>query len=218
VFAKAQLGFNYSQWDVGTSVGFNSVFGDASPSKTTASVNFNFTYNQTPFTNFVFEAQLGKLTGGDSLHTKTGRFYNNDFFAFTFRGQLQFGEFLDYSRSPFFNAMKNAYVSAGIGLIQNHITQVNRTSIQDPAIYTGGLNWSREPFLPLRIGYEFKLYNQNSEPSVRIDVGYEVNFVFGDEVDGFATGAHNDIFTQISLGVKFAIGGGVTSYRKQITY
>src|ERR1700721_1929122 len=112
--AKAQLGYNFSQYDIGTSVGFNTVFGDVLPQKTTQSINFNFTFNQTPYTNFVFEAQLGKLTGGDST-SASGRYFNNDFSAFTFRGQLKFGEFLDYSHSEFNNAIKNFYVSLGIG-------------------------------------------------------------------------------------------------------
>ncbi len=216
--AKAQLGYNYSQYDVGTSLSLNSVTGDVTPQKTMAAVNFNFTYNVTPYTNFVFEAQMGKLRGGDSVNTASGRYFNNDFYAFTFRGQIQFGEFLDYSRSPFMNAAKNFYVSTGIGMIRNHITQISRFSNTIPSVYTPGEDASHEPFIPLRIGYEFKIYNQYMQPSVKIDLGYEANFVFGDEVDGFAAGSHSDIYTQISVGVKFAIGSNVVSYRKQIPY
>jgi hypothetical protein len=216
--AKAQIGYNYSQFDVGTSAGFNQVFGDAKPQKTTTSINFNVTFNQTPYTNIVFETQLGKLTGGDSLKSVTGRYFNNDFYAFVLRGQLQFGEFMDYSRSRFSNVIKNFYVSTGIGLIKNHITQISRYSVIDPESFAGGDSDDKEYFIPVRIGYEFKLYNQYQQPSVKIDIGYEANFSFGDNIDGLTAGMHNDIYTQFSLGVKFAIGGGMTSYRKQITY
>jgi hypothetical protein len=216
--AKAQLGFNYSRYDIGTAVGFNTVFGDAQTQKTTESVNFNISYNQTPYTNFVFEAQLGKLTGGDSLHTTTGRYFNNDFYAFVFRGQLQFGEFIDYSRSPFLNGIKNFYISAGLGYIYNRITQINRYSYLKPGLYTPGLNSSKTPIIPIRIGYELKLFNKYDQPSVRIDLGYEFNYGLNDNIDGFVAGTRNDAYGQFALGVKFAIGGGVTSYRKQITY
>ncbi|MGZ3871596.1 MAG: hypothetical protein ACXVJD_01695 [Mucilaginibacter sp.] len=216
--AKAQLGYNYSQFDIGTGVGFNKVYGDAETLTTTQSVHFNITYNQTPFTNFVFEAQLGKLRGGDSVNTRSGRYFNNDFVAFIFRGQLQLGELLDYSNSKFNNVLKNLYVSVGAGFVRNHITQINRYSIKVPGYFTPGENASKDPFIPLRLGYEFKLFNKYDQPSVKIDLGYGYNFVLGEGLDGFTSGNKNDQFAQYTLGVKFAIGGGVTSYRKQITY
>lgn len=216
--SKAQAGYNFAQYDIGTSVGFNKVYGDAETLTTMPSINFNFTYNTTPFTNFVFEAQLGKLRGGDSVLTKSGRYFNNDFAAFIFRGQLQFGEFLDYSNSKLNNALKNLYVSAGIGFVRNHITQISRNSEQVPGYYTGGEDKSKEPFIPLRIGYEFKLYNTYSQPSVKIDLGYGYNYVLGDGLDGFTAGSKKDVYTQFTLGVKFSIGSAAISYRKQITY
>src|ERR1700761_264786 len=133
--AKAQLGYNYSQYDVGTSAGFNRVYGDAETQKTTPSIQFNFTYNFTPYTNFVFEVQLGRLEGGDSVKTVSGRQFTNDFSAYVFRGQLQAGEIIDYSNSQVMNALKNLYVSAGIGYVVNHITNINRYSLQVPGFY-----------------------------------------------------------------------------------
>jgi hypothetical protein len=215
--AKAQLGYNFAQYDIGVAAGLNSVYGDAETIKTTPSIHFNFTYNFTPYTNFVFEAQLGKLEGGDSLTTKSARQFTNDFSAFIFRGQLQAGEIFDYSRNPIMNAVKNFYVSVGIGYVVNHITSISRTSPQVPGFYSGGLNNSQEPFLPLRIGYEFKIFNSYGEPSVKVDLGYGYNYIFGDNLDGYQAGSQNDKYSQFTLGVKFALGG-VTSYRKQIPY
>src|SRR5260221_5774611 len=123
--AKAQLGYNFSHYDVGVAAGFNTVYGDELPAATTPSVNFNFTYNQTPFTNFVFEVQIGRMAGGDSLAT-TGRQFTSNFTSFIFRGQLQFGEFVDYSNSSLMNGIKNLYVSAGIGYVVSHITSISR--------------------------------------------------------------------------------------------
>ena len=216
--AKAQLGYNYSQFDVGTSVGFNQVYGDAAPQKTTASINFNFTFNATPYTNFVFEAQLGQFAAGDSTKSP-GLQFTSSFYAFIFRGQLQFGEFLDYQRSPFLNAVKNLYVSAGVGYLYNHVTEISRA----PASEIAGLTINstlrtQEPFIPLRLGYEFKVFNQYQQPSLKVDVGYEYNYILSDNADGYLYSGRKDAFTQIFIGVKFAIGGGVVSYRKQIHY
>src|ERR1700744_303497 len=215
--AKAQLGYNYSLYDVGTAVGFDKVYGDAETLTTQDSIHFHFTYNQTPYVNYVFETQLGRLRGG-AVTTKSGRYFNNDFSAYIFRGQLQLGEILDYLKSQLNNALKNLYFSAGIGFVFNHITDVNRYSLKVPGFYTGGEDRSKEPFIPIRIGYEFKLFNRFDVPSAKIDIGYGYNFILGDGLDGFTAGSHNDSYAQYTLGVKFAIGAASTSYRKQITY
>jgi hypothetical protein len=216
---KAQKGFNYSQYDLGTSVGFNQVFGDAQTQPYTQSIHFALTYNYTPYTNFVFEVQLGKFQGGDSVANASGRQFTNDFSAYIFRGQLQAGEFIDYSRGPLFNSLKGLYVSAGIGYMVSHITNINRNSIQYPGFFTDGLNDSMEPFIPLRIGYELKLFNKYEQPNIKFDFAYEYNLILGDDLDGFAAvPGHHDIYTQFTFGVRFALGAGVTSYRKEIHY
>src|ERR1700733_3872741 len=84
--AKGQSGDDFSHYDVGFSVGFNTVYGDELPQKTTPSVNFTFTYNQTPFTNFVFEVQVGKMAGGDSLHSAFGRQFTSNFTSYLLKG------------------------------------------------------------------------------------------------------------------------------------
>ena len=207
---KAQLGYNFSQVDIGFATGFNQVYDEILPQKTTQSVHFNLTFNQTPYTNFVFEAQFGKLAGGDSL--KTALQFNNDYTAFLFRGQLQLGEIVDYSRSPFFNSLKNLYVSAGLGYVINHITAISRIGT-----FTPGLNNSNKPFIPLRLGYEFKIFNKYDQPNIKIDLGLEYNLVLGSNLDGYSILNH-EAYLQETIGVKFALGSGNTSYRKQIPY
>jgi hypothetical protein len=215
--SKAQIGFNYAQYDIGFGASANAVFGDIKAIKITPSADFNLTYNQSPFINYIFDVQAGRLAGGDSLKDLYGRQFAGTFTSFIFRGQVQAGEFIDYSQSPFANAVKNFYLSAGVGYLVNHITNINRYSVLIANTYTPGLVNSDEVFIPAKIGYEFKIFNQYGQPSVRVDLGIEVNYMFSDELDGFQAGVHDDIYTQFTLGVKFALGG-VTSYRKQIEY
>jgi len=217
LISKAQLGYDYNQFDVGFGGSADQVYGDAETIKVTPSVHFNLNYNQTPFINYLLDINVGKLEGGNELKDSSGRQFSNSFTAITFRMQLQAGELIDYSQSPFANAFKNLYVSTGLGYIVNKVT-ANRYSLLIPDFYTPGEDNSTELFVPFRIGYEFKLFNQLNEPSVKIDLAYQYNLVLGDELDGYAAGKSNDKFTQICLGIKFAIGGGVTSYRKQIYY
>lgn len=217
--AKAQIGYDYAQYDLGVAVGANNgASTDVASLKTTPSVHLNFNYNYTPFVNYVFEMQFGRLKGGDSLKTAGGgREFENHFTAFLFRAQVQAGEIIDYSQSGLGNALKNFYLSAGIGYMVNHIVAKSNDIRLEPGETLRGDNNSQTPFIPARIGYEFKIFNEYNQPSVKVDIGYQYNFMFDDNLDGYATGARKDVMGQLTLGVKFAIGG-VTSYRKQVNY
>ncbi|QEM08803.1 hypothetical protein [Mucilaginibacter rubeus] len=216
--AKAQIGFDYAQYDVGFAAGINQASSaDVQTLKTTPSINLNFTYNQSPFINYIFNVEVGRLKGG-SPNTTTQRQFENHFSAYSFRVQVQAGELIDYSQSAIANAFKNLYLSSGLGYINNNI--VYRTDDALLLAYNQVLPFepkTNEIFIPVRLGYEFKFFNSYNQPSVKIDLGYQYNFIMGDNLDGYVAGAHNDAYSQVTLGFKFAIGG-VTSYRKQIHY
>jgi hypothetical protein len=218
LISNAQVGYDYAQYDFGLGGNVNKVYGDAETLKNTLSASVSFTYNHTPFVNYVAEVQVGTLEGG-ALLSKSGRYFKNNYTAFVFKGQLQAGELIDYSRSAFANAFKNLYLSAGLGYLMNDIRDGNiqRESQVTPGYVTGGLDKSTEIFLPLRLGYEFKMFNRYNEPSFKVDLGAQYNMDFGDNMDGFAAGKSKDKMIQYSIALKFAIGG-VTSYRKQIHY
>ncbi len=215
--SKAQIGYDYSQYDVGASLGFNSFYGDTQTPQSTKSVNLSFIYNQTAFVNYIFDFQVGKLAGGNAATDLLGRQFSADYTYYALRLQLQAGEIIDYSRSQLLNAAKNFYVGGGIGMIYSNINSINRYSTQLAGYYTPGLNKANELFIPARVGYEFKIFNSNQRPDVKIDLGYQYNFVFGDELDGFKAGTRNDAYAQFTIGVKFSVGG-VTSYGKKISY
>ena len=213
--SKAQIGYDYSQYDLGASVGFNSFYGDTETPQSTKAITFNFNYNQTAFVNYILEFQAGTLKGGDAVNDLYGRQFAADYTYYAFRVQLQAGELIDYSRSLVMNAFKNLYVGAGLGMIYSSITSINRYSSQLSGFYTPGDNSANQLFLPARIGYELKIFNHNQRPDYKIDIGYQYNMVFGDQLDGFKAGTHGDAYGQFTIGVKISVGG-VTSYRKQI--
>jgi len=213
--SKAQIGYDYSRYDLGASLAFNSFYGDVQTAVSTKSVNLNFNYNQTAFVNYIIEMQTGTLMGGNAKTDLLGRQFSANYTYYALRIQVQAGELIDYSQNAVFNALKNFYAGAGIGMVYSNITSINRYSTQFPGYYTPGANSASELFLPARIGYELKIFNKNQRPDYKIDVGYQYNIVFGDELDGFKAGTHNDAFSQFTIGVKISVGG-VTSYRKEI--
>src|SRR5690242_15467993 len=103
--AKAQLGYEYGEYDIGFAGGANTVLGDAETTIRTKSAHLNFTYNPSPFINYVLEAQIGDLRGGNALVTPTGREFTNSYVAVFLRAQVQAGELMDYSQSRVKNAL-----------------------------------------------------------------------------------------------------------------
>src|ERR1700744_2993496 len=80
--AKAQMGYDYAQYDLGISYDMNKAYTDAETVVSSKSVHFNFNYNVSPYVNYVFELQSGELKGGDSVTTKSGRQFTNQYTAF----------------------------------------------------------------------------------------------------------------------------------------
>ena len=214
--SKAQIGYDYAQYDIGFGGNVNRVYGDAETIKNTPSGYVNLTYNYTPYVNYIVELQGGILEGG-TVESKSGRYFRNVYKAAIFRGQLQAGEFINYADSKIMNALKNFYLSAGFGYLINDIRSINRNSSVVSGYTTPGEDKTNEFFIPARIGYEFKVFNQYDEPSFKVDIGAQYNYDFGDNMDGFKAGNNKDRFVQYGVALKFALGG-VTSYRKKIAY
>ncbi|MFD0748595.1 hypothetical protein ACFQZS_00480 [Mucilaginibacter calamicampi] len=217
--AKAQLGYEYAQYDIGFGAAASRVIGSDAEVVTFAPTGYvNFAYNLTPYINYVVEVQGGILKGG-SYTSRSKRYFENQYTAAMFRAQIQAGEFIKYSDSRIMNGLKNFYFSTGIGFVVNKLDiDPNLRIPDDLGYYTPGRNHSNQVLIPARIGYEFKIFNKYNQPSVKIDLGYQFNYVLGDDLDGFETGnSQNDVYDQVSIGVKFGIGG-ITSYRKAIKY
>jgi len=207
--ANAQVGYNYMQYDFGLMAGTNTAHTDFQIPRTTYSFGATFTYNYTPYLNYIAEFQTGSIKA-DTLVEIPGYNFINNYTSITFRAQLQAGELIDYSQSKLYNALKNFYVSAGVGIIYSDLQVFNYDLLESETK-------SSNIFIPFKIGYEAKLFNSYNEPWAKIDVGYQLFYFMSDNLDGFTSGHYNDAYTQFSVGVKFGIGGR-TSYRKAINY
>ncbi|WP_295672016.1 DUF6089 family protein [uncultured Mucilaginibacter sp.] len=58
-----------------------------------------------------------------------------------------------------------------------------------------------ELYIPVGAGLKF-----NVSPGVNVDLGYQVNFVYSDNVDGDIYGSTNDKFSYAHIGLEFALG------------
>lgn len=183
--------------------------------------DFNFNYHFTPFTSVSIETQIGTLTSGDKLHDTFAKQFTNNYISVLTHADIQLGEFIDYSHSPFLNGIKNFYAGIGVGVLLNNITDiqtVNRDTTETaPLTYTPT---SVNLLIPIRLGYEFKIFNRYDEPAIRFDINYSFNTAFGSGLDGY-TSIYSHPFVKfynyVSVGLKYCFGP-TRSYHKQIYY
>lgn len=207
---KAQVGYNYDQYDFGFSAASNKGQTDFKDSKPKYAAMVNFTYNATPFVNFIAEVQVGNVAARHlKLLPDADYRFTNKYSIVSFRAQLQMGELIDYSGSQFKNFFKNIYVSGGVGVVYTNLDVYTEDESSEG-------NKGSSALIPLKAGYEFKLFNSYNEPKVKLDIGYQYNYILSDNFDGFSAGS-TDVLTQIVVGLKIGIGG-TTSYRKSISY
>lgn len=208
---------------IGLGVGYGVTVAVAGEETLTSSNAFNasLSYYFTPFTSVSLEGQAGYLTSGDALHDQYAKQFINDFVSGMVHVDVQAGEFFDYSRNQFLNGLKNIYAGIGIGFIANRITDIQTVdpSPESTAPFTY-LPTSTNFLLPLRVGYEFKIFDRHDEPNVRFDINYSFNTAFGAGLDGYTsvyTKSYIKFYNYVSVGIKFNVGSS-RPYRKQIYY
>jgi hypothetical protein len=122
--------------------------------------------------------------------------------------------------------LKDFYAGTGVGFISNANTvqrySVNAAPYPQPGYYKfPGNDNSLDLMVPLRIGYEFKIYDAYNEPSIAIDLGYIHTIAFGEGLDGYNDPSSKfknnalDQYRQITIMFKYFFGN-VTSYNKLI--
>jgi OOP family OmpA-OmpF porin len=93
------------------------------------------------------------------------------------------------------------YLTLGFGTMNYTpvVTTVNGITANYKPNTDGKLN---EVFMPAGFGLKF-----NIASGVNLDLGYQVNFVYSDNVDGYDYGNNNDRFSYGHVGLEFALGG-----------
>ncbi|GGH11607.1 hypothetical protein E2R65_10000 [Mucilaginibacter phyllosphaerae] len=221
--SNAQSSLNYASFGIGVSASLNHAYADLKKQDDNKSFAVTANYFYTPYVPIGLELQLGTLSGGNSKDRKVdvdGRQFSNSYKALILHMDVQAGEVMDYQGSNVLNVLKNFYLGAGIGGIFNSVT-TQRISPYDPSYTFPGKDSGVNLVVPLRFGYEFKIYNSYEEPNIRLDIGYQHNLTFGEGIDGYADPSTKfknnalDQYRQITIGIKLNFGGE-TSYDKEI--
>lgn len=219
---KAQGNLNFARYGIGVSASLNRPYADLRKQDNGKSYAITANYFYTPYVPIGLEFQFGTLSGGGlpASVDKDTRMFKNNYKALLVHMDVQLGELINYQRSGLLDILKNFYGGLGIGAVSNSVT-TNRYSLIDPTYRFPGEDKSVNLSIPLRFGYEFKIYNAYDQPNVRIDIGYQHNIVFGEGLDGYndpPTKFKNnavDQYRQITIGLKINFAGQ-DSYDKEI--
>ncbi|MDB5032369.1 hypothetical protein [Mucilaginibacter sp.] len=223
---KAQDSYNFSRYGIGFFASYNKPYADLNESNRGKTYNVTGYYNLSPYMPIGVEFQTGELSGGSIITDPDKRQYDNKYKAFILHGDLGLGEVLDYEGNFFMKIVKDFYVGTGVGFISNNMAFIQRTNLVANGYPIGaytfpGKNSSMNLIVPIRFGYEFKIYNTYDEPFIGINIGYIHNITWGEGLDGYDDSSNHfknnsqDQYSQIVVGLKFNFGG-VVPYTKQI--
>jgi hypothetical protein len=225
---KAQAGYNYYELGVGGGISYMRGYTNIPRQNNDIGFNANLIYNYNPYLPIELEIQKGQLSGGGITvdKDKYGRQYTNNFIALYLHVDVQLGSFIDYGNSGFSNFVKNFYAGTGVGILRNNNTVQRTNTIPElgPLYFVhAGKDKSTNISVPLRVGYEFKIFDSYNEPGWAIDIGYVHYFVFGEGLDGYddptskyKNNAVNQ-YRQITLGFKYYFGTTV-AYNKLVKH
>lgn len=222
ISARAQAYYNFREWGVGVEAGGTKSFVDLAKTDISYSASASLIYNYSPYVPIALEFQVGRLSGGgtsvqEDEHTRS---FVNNYKAIFIHADVQLGELLDYSDNTFNNLVKGFYLGSGGGLVFNN-NKTNRYSLNNIGYRFPGEDKTINGAIPLRIGYEFKIYDYYGEPTLRLDIGYRHYLVFGEGLDGYADPQEKfknnavDQYAQFTLGLKYNFGRTVY-YSKSI--
>ncbi|QTE38254.1 OmpA family protein [Mucilaginibacter gossypii] len=92
------------------------------------------------------------------------------------------------------------YLTAGVGNL-NYTPRITPIGGQQENFKKTDNGHINELFIPIGLGLKFDL-----APGINLDLGYQVNFVQADNLDGYKYGAGDDRFSYAHIGLEFALG------------
>ena len=90
------------------------------------------------------------------------------------------------------------YMTAGYGFMAYKVTQKDKAGVESK--FRAGDN-IKNTYLPVGLGVKFGISN-----AINLDLGYTMNFVDGDNLDGYYAGIQNDKFSYAHIGLEFSLG------------
>lgn len=161
-------------------------------------------YFLTPYTLVGLEFQRGTLVGSEKQ--QPFRKFRNHYKSYSLTGKVHLGEFFsrnttDYNpkREFMYNMLKGGYLGVGFGIMFDKQRYSIRNA-KDESTY--GFDKVTEFIFPLNIGWDTSAFEKRLIAGIK----GQVNFVQGDNMDGYDQGDYNDVFGTVALTLKYRFG------------
>lgn len=186
---------NFYKLNFGLGAGVTRAYTDYDQIEIGFAENALLDYYLTPYSSFGLEVQKGMLKGGENPQLK----FENQYLAVFGNGKVHFGEFLpfSYSQTSLEKILQGVYIGAGLGLIKNEFSKLNKA-----------LPTSKEIVAPLNVGIDFYLLDRAGENRFSINLNVQTVLALGDNLDGEFTRANdtNDWYQFFSVGLRYSFG------------
>ncbi|MET3112713.1 hypothetical protein AAKU52_000431 [Pedobacter sp. CG_S7] len=200
---------NFYKLSLGGGAGFTKSYADLQEHNYGEAIYGTADFSFTPFLSLGFEIQNGTVKGGQSNQEAYNRKFKNNYRSLSANGKVSLGAFVDYQNSLFFDYIKGLYLGAGVGAIQNRVTELQRENNTPEQVY---MPTSKEIFIPLNLGINYYIPNRYGQYSYVVNVNYQSNITLGEGLDGYDSSTvrykngNPDVFTYITLGIKYNFG------------
>jgi len=204
----------FRQLTFGGSVGATKALAGATMHKNDIAFSGNIGYYPTPYFNFTFEGQGGKLVGSPAAATlyKNKKTFVNNYLSFAFGANISVGSFYDNPEDGLHKYISPFYFGGGLGIINDRVSRLDQLTLQTVDV-PAHMNF----ILPLKIGYEFTAATRDEIPVLKVDLAFSFNFT-GRGIDGYYDQSPLAIYfyTYTSVGLKYAIRVGPPQRRLNI--
>jgi hypothetical protein len=165
IIVKAQGDYNFMPMGIGAGAGIIRGYTNVAKQNNKIAANINFTYYVSPYLPITLELQKGTLSGGSIQTDIYKRQYSNSYLGLYLHADLQLGQVIDYYYSGINEILKNVYFGSGVGFVHDNVdnqrTNLNTNTGYAVGTYTfPGTDNSTDIAIPIRAGYEFKIYNE----------------------------------------------------------
>jgi OOP family OmpA-OmpF porin len=99
----------------------------------------------------------------------------------------------------FMKSSMDPYITSGAGIMNYTPTVTTAAGVVQN--FKPGNDVLNEFYVPVGVGIKFLVAT-----GINLDLGYQVNFVYADNVDGYKYGSNNDKYSYAHIGLEFAIG------------
>lgn len=169
-------------------------------------------YLFTPFISIGIEGQKGEINGGDFNASVLNRQFVNSYTAFSFNGRVSLGQFMGDGYEAASNLARGLYLGTGVGVISNKALYTTGLNPEDPNFVYITEAKSKDIYFPFNLGINFNFADREGFYRYALNFNYQANLTLGEGLDGYDdskitfTSGNSDIYTFLSVGVKYNFG------------